>query len=208
MGILILWPLLLFLCIWILIDDGRPVLFKQKRLGKDKVPFMIYKFRTMRNDTPHEMPTHLLTDPDKYITRSGRFLRKTSLDELPQLFNILKGDLDLVSVRPALWNQDELIEARDRYGANALRPGLTGWAQVHGRDTVTDEKKAELDGYYVQHMNLLLDIKTIFLTFTVLDGKDVVEGGPRQAEDAEGVPEPGKETAGAGTTEPGETPLS
>ena len=181
-GIVVLSPLFLFLCAWILIDDGRPVFFKQKRVGKDKKLFMIYKFRTMKNDTPHDMPTHLLADPDQYITRAGRFLRKTSLDDLPQLFNILKGDIDVVSVRPALWNQEDLIAERDRYGANDVRPGLTGWAQVHGRDTLTIEEKAALDGYYVQHMGFGIDMKTILLTFTALGGKDVVEGGPGNGE--------------------------
>lgn len=181
LGLVLLSPLYLFLCVWILLDDGRPVLFRQQRIGKNKRCFVIYKFRTMKKDAPHDMPTHLLAEPERYITRSGRFLRKTSLDELPQLFNILRGDLDLVSVRPALWNQEDLILARDRYGANAIRPGLTGWAQVHGRDTLSVEEKAELDGYYVQHMGFWIDLKTVFLTAGALGGKDVVEGGPEAA---------------------------
>lgn len=181
LGVIVLSPLLLFLCVWILIDDGGPVLFKQKRVGKDKTHFMIYKFRTMKKSTPHDTPTHLLKDPDQYITRSGKFMRKTSLDELPQLFNIIKGDLDVVGPRPALWNQYDLIDERDKYGANSIRPGLTGWAQANGRDTLSIEKKAELDGYYVKNMGIWLDVKTIFLTVKNIGGDGVVEGGPENA---------------------------
>ncbi|MBO5417847.1 MAG: sugar transferase [Clostridia bacterium] len=181
LGTIVLSPLLLFLCIWILIDDGGPVLFKQKRVGKNKKHFMIYKFRTMKKSTPHDTPTHLLKDPEQYITRSGKFMRKTSLDELPQLFNIIKGDIDVVGPRPALWNQYDLIEERDKFGANAIRPGLTGWAQANGRDTLSIEKKAELDGYYVKNMGVGLDIKSIFLTVKNIGGEGVVEGGPDNA---------------------------
>ncbi len=181
LGLIVLSPLFLFLCIWILIDDGRPIFFTQKRVGKNKKHFKIYKFRTMRNDAPHDMPTHLLEDPEKHITKSGKFLRKTSLDELPQLFNILKGDLDVVSVRPALWNQYDLIEARDESGANMIRPGLTGWAQTHGRDEVSVQEKAALDAYYVEHMSLWTDVKVIFITLLqVVKGSGVSEGGPKK----------------------------
>ena len=179
-GSLVLIPL--FAAIWVAVkaEDGikAPVLFTQKRVGKGKKYFMIYKFRTMKLDTPHDMPTHLLQDPDQYITKIGRFLRKTSLDELPQLWNILKGDLSLCGPRPALWNQEDLIAERDRYGANDVRPGLTGWAQIHGRDALEIEDKAALDGYYVKHLGPVIDIKCFFGTFVSVFRRDgVVEGG-------------------------------
>lgn len=170
--------LLLFISLAIKLDSPGPVLFRQKRVGIHKTHFQILKFRTMRTDTPHDMPTHLLADPDQYITRVGRFLRKTSLDELPQLFNILKGDMAVVGPRPALWNQYDLLAERDRYGANDLRPGLTGWAQIHGRDELEIPDKARLDGYYVQHMSFGFDLRCIFGTvWSVLRSDGVVEGG-------------------------------
>lgn len=154
-----------------------PVLFKQKRVGRGCTFFTIYKFRTMRADTPANIPTHLLENPDAYITPVGAFLRKTSLDELPQIFNILKGDITLVGPRPALWNQDDLVAERQKHGANDILPGLTGWAQVNGRDTLSIEEKASYDGYYVQHMGLWLDIRILFLTVVkVLRGSGVKEG--------------------------------
>ena len=170
--------LLLLISLAIKLDSPGPVLFRQKRVGIHKTHFQILKFRTMRTDTPHDMPTHLLADPDQYITRVGRFLRKTSLDELPQLFNILKGDMAVVGPRPALWNQYDLLAERDRYGANDLRPGLTGWAQIHGRDELEIPDKARLDGYYVQHMSFGFDLRCIFGTvWSVLRSDGVVEGG-------------------------------
>lgn len=177
-GIIVLSPLLIILSIWIKVDSKGPVLFKQKRIGKDKTYFSIYKFRTMYVDTPHDMPTHLLDDPDAFITKAGHFLRKTSLDELPQLFNILLGQMAVIGPRPALWNQDDLIALRDEYHANAVRPGLTGWAQIHGRDELEIITKAKLDGYYVDHLGFLLDVKCFFGTITsVLKHEGVVEGG-------------------------------
>lgn len=132
----------------------------------------------MKNSTPHDMPTHLLKNPEQYITKSGRFLRKTSLDELPQLFNVLEGTLDIVSIRPALYNQTDLIAERDKYGANDVRPGITGWAQVHGRDELEIKEKARMDGYYVKHIGPCIDLKCLFLTIkVVLKGEGVVEGG-------------------------------
>ena len=173
-----LWPVFLLLSIWIKMDSPGPVFFKQKRVGIYKSHFEILKFRTMRTDTPKDMPTHLLKDPEQFITRSGRFLRKTSLDELPQLLNILKGDMSIVGPRPALWNQFDLLEERDKYGANDVVPGLTGWAQIHGRDTISIQEKAKLDGYYVEHQSLWLDIKCIFLTIiSVWKREGVQEGG-------------------------------
>lgn len=177
-GIICLSWLYLILIAAVKLDSPGPVFFKQKRIGIHKKSFEIYKFRTMRIDTPHDMPTHLLEDPEQYITRMGRFLRKTSLDELPQLFNILKGDMAVIGPRPALWNQYDLIEERDRYGANDVRPGLTGWAQINGRDELEIERKAQLDGEYVKGLSFLMDLKCFFGTIgTVLRSDGIVEGG-------------------------------
>ena len=177
-GIIVLSPLLLILVIAIKVDSKGPVVFTQKRVGKDKKLFSIYKFRTMKIDTPKEMPTHLLKNPDEFITRVGKFLRKTSLDELPQLFNILKGDMAIIGPRPALWNQEDLIEERDKYGANDIRPGLTGWAQINGRDELEIDIKASLDGYYVEHESFWMDVKCFFGTIlSVFKSDGVVEGG-------------------------------
>lgn len=177
-GLIALSPLLLFLCIWIKADSRGPILFKQKRIGIHKSHFYILKFRTMRVDTPKDMPTHLLADPEQYITKAGRFLRKTSLDELPQIINILKGDMSIIGPRPALWNQYDLIAERDKYGANDVPPGLTGWAQVNGRDELEIPVKAKLDGYYVEHMGLRFDCICFLRTITsVLKHEGVVEGG-------------------------------
>ncbi len=181
LAILFLSPVLILIALAIKIDSKGPVLFKQKRVGKDKKHFMIYKFRSMYVDAPSDMPTHLLKDPSAMITRVGAFLRKTSLDELPQLINIFKGDMSIVGPRPALWNQYDLIEERDKYGANQIRPGLTGWAQINGRDELEIDEKSKLDGYYVQHMSLSLDAKCFLGTFiSVLKSDGVVEGGTGQ----------------------------
>ena len=178
LGLLCLGWLLILLCIAIKIDSPGPVLFKQKRVGKGKSHFYILKFRTMRIDTPRDMPTHLLSNPEQYITRVGKFLRKTSLDELPQLFNILKGDMAIIGPRPALWNQFDLIAERDRYGANDIRPGLTGWAQINGRDELEIDVKAKLDGEYVERLSFGFDVKCFLGTIAaVLRSDGVVEGG-------------------------------
>lgn len=178
LGLIVLLPVLLILVIAIKVDSKGPVLFKQKRVGIHKSHFMILKFRTMRIDTPKDMPTHLLENPEQYITKVGKFLRKTSLDELPQIFNIIKGDMAIVGPRPALWNQYDLIEERDKYGANDIRPGLTGWAQINGRDELEIPVKAKLDGEYVQKMGPGMDLKCFFGTFaSVLRSDGVVEGG-------------------------------
>lgn len=159
-------------------EDGGPVFFTQKRVARGGAYFPIYKFRTMRLDTPHDMPTHLLKDPEQYITRVGRFLRRTSLDELPQIWNILKGDMSVIGPRPALWNQEDLLEERDKYGANDVPPGLTGWAQINGRDELEIDVKARFDGEYVEKLSLLFDVKCFFGTiFRVLRSDGVVEGG-------------------------------
>ena len=177
-GIICLSWLYLLIVIAIKTDSPGPVFFRQKRVGIHKKHFQILKFRTMRIDTPHDMPTHMLENPDQYITKVGHFLRKTSLDELPQLFNILAGDMAVIGPRPALWNQSDLIAERDKYGANDVRPGLTGWAQIHGRDELEINLKAELDGYYVQHMSFWMDVKCFFGTIvSVIRSDGVVEGG-------------------------------
>ena len=177
-AVIVLSPVLLVLALWIKCDSRGPVLFKQKRIGLHKKYFYIYKFRSMRTDTPHDMPTHLLQNPDSYITHSGFFLRKTSLDELPQIFNILKGEMSIVGPRPALWNQDDLIAERDKYGANDVRPGLTGWAQINGRDELEIDVKAKLDGEYVKKLSFAFDLRCFLGTFMyVLRRRGVVEGG-------------------------------
>ena len=177
-GCVVTAPLFVVLIILIKLDSKGPILFKQKRVGKGKEHFMIWKFRTMRTETPKDCPTHLLEDPDQYITKAGKFLRKTSLDELPQIYNILFGKMSIVGPRPALWNQFDLIEERDKYGANDVMPGLTGWAQINGRDELPIDVKARLDGEYVEKMGFLFDCKCFFMTFTrVLKHEGVVEGG-------------------------------
>lgn len=183
LGLIILSPVFLILIIAIKIDSRGPVLFRQKRVGIHKKLFPILKFRTMRIDTPHDMPTHLLENPDQYITRVGKFLRKTSLDELPQILNIIAGQMAIIGPRPALWNQDDLIAERDKYGANDVRPGLTGWAQINGRDELPIEEKAKLDGEYIQRISFGFDVKCFFGTIgAVLHHKGVVEGGTGELE--------------------------
>lgn len=178
LGLIVLSPIFLVLVLAIKLDSRGPVLFKQKRVGIHKSHFYILKFRTMRIDTPKDMPTHMLKNPDQYITKVGKFLRKTSLDELPQIINILKGDMAIVGPRPALWNQYDLIAERDKYGANDVRPGLTGWAQINGRDELEIPVKAKLDGEYVQKMGPVMDLRCFFGTFaSVLRSDGVVEGG-------------------------------
>lgn len=178
LGIIILSPLFLILIIAIRVDSPGPILFRQKRVGIHKKHFNILKFRTMRIDTPKDMPTHLLNNPEQYITKVGKFLRKTSLDELPQMINILRGDMSIIGPRPALWNQYDLIEERDKYGANDVMPGLTGWAQINGRDELEIPVKARLDGEYVQKMSFAFDVKCFFGTITsVIKHDGVVEGG-------------------------------
>ena len=177
-GILVLSPVYLILAAAIVIDDPGPVFFRQKRVGLHKSHFMIMKFRTMKMETPRDVPTHLLQNPEQYITHMGKFLRKTSLDELPQLFQIFTGKMSIVGPRPALWNQFDLIELRDQVGANDLRPGLTGWAQINGRDELPLDVKARFDGEYVQRISFLFDCKCFLGTvLSVLKHDGVVEGG-------------------------------
>lgn len=177
LGLIILSPLFLFIIIAIKVDSKGPILFKQKRVGKDKVLFKIYKFRTMKIDTPNDAPTHLLKNPDFFITKVGKFLRKTSLDELPQLINIFKGEMSIIGPRPALWNQYDLVKERDKYQANDIYPGLTGWAQINGRDELPIQKKAALDGEYVKGISFLFDLKCFFGTvISVIKSEGIKEG--------------------------------
>lgn len=177
-GLIILSPVYVILVIAIKADSKGPILFKQKRVGIHKHLFNIYKFRTMSIDTPKDTPTHMLKNPDQYITKVGKFLRKTSLDELPQIFNIIKGEMSIIGPRPALWNQEDLIAERDQYGANDVRPGLTGLAQISGRDELEIPIKAKLDGQYVKNISFPFDCKMFFKTITsVLKNEGVQEGG-------------------------------
>ena len=191
-GIVILAIPMLLLMLAIKLDSPGPVFFKQKRVGIHKKYFNILKFRTMRIDTPRDMPTHMLENPEQWITKVGGFLRKTSLDELPQIFNIFVGQMSIIGPRPALWNQDDLVAERDKYGANDVPPGLTGWAQINGRDELEIPVKAKLDGEYVQKQSFLFDCKCFFGTITsVLKSDGVVEGGTgelnKKQEDKEAV---------------------
>ncbi|MDN6724071.1 MAG: sugar transferase [Tetragenococcus halophilus] len=177
-GIIILSPILLIICLAIKIDSKGPIIFKQKRVGKNKKYFNIYKFRTMKRAPPKEMPPHLLNTPDAFITKVGKFLRKTSLDELPQLFNILKGDMAVIGPRPALWNQYDLIAERDKYGVNEAQPGLTGLAQISGRDELEIPVKAQIDGKYTRNISFVMDVKCFVGTIlSIVKSDGVVEGG-------------------------------
>lgn len=188
-GIILLLPLLIAISLWVKLDSKGPLLFTQKRVGRGKSFFYIIKFRTMRIDTPKDIPTHQLKDPGQYITNAGRFLRRVSLDELPQIFNILKGDMAVIGPRPALWNQDDLIAERDKHKdvngstPNDLRPGLTGWAQINGRDELEIPIKAALDGEYVRRMSFLFDVRCFFGTIiSIFKHEGVVEGGTGELE--------------------------
>lgn len=163
-ALLMIWWVYIIIAVMIVCDDHGPVIFKQRRIGKDKKEFEIYKFRTMKMDTPKNVPTHLLQDPNSHITKVGDFLRKFSLDELPQLINIIKGDMSIVGPRPALYNQYDLIAERDKYGANSIRPGLTGHAQINGRDELSIKGKAMYDGVYVEKMGFFMDLSIILKT--------------------------------------------
>lgn len=185
-ALLLFWPLFLGIAVMIKLSSPGPVFFKQKRIGKGKRLFEIYKFRTMRTDTPKDIPTHLLANPDAFITPIGKFLRKTSLDEIPQIFNIIKGEMSIIGPRPALWNQDDLVAERDKYGVNDLVPGLTGWAQINGRDELPIPVKAKLDGEYARKISFLFDCKCFFGTIvSVLKHDGVVEGGTGALEQKE-----------------------
>ena len=176
-GIVLLAIPMLLIALIIKLDSKGPVLFWQKRVGLNKKTFMMPKFRSMRTDAPANMPTHLLNDPEIWITRVGRVLRKTSLDELPQMFSIFKGDMSIVGPRPALWNQTDLIAERDKYGANDVRPGLTGWAQINGRDELPIGVKAKFDGEYVKNLTYAMDVKCFLGTIIkVIKREGIVEG--------------------------------
>ena len=177
-GIIVLGIPMLIIAAVIKHEDPGLALFRQKRIGKNKKYFMLLKFRSMKMSTPHDVPTHQLENPEQYLLKCGKTLRKLSLDELPQLFNILKGDMSIIGPRPALWNQDDLIAERDKYGANGVKPGLTGWAQINGRDELEIPIKAKLDGEYVEKQSFLFDCKCFFGTIgKVLKSDGVVEGG-------------------------------
>jgi len=181
-GLIILSPFIFILIIFMKLDSKGPILFKQKRVGIDKTHFNILKFRTMKIDTPQDTPTHLLENPDQWITRIGRILRKTSLDELPQIINILKGEMSIIGPRPALWNQYDLIEERDKYNANDVKPGLTGLAQIKGRDELPIPEKAKLDGEYVEKLSFKEDVKCFFSTLvSIIKNDGVVEGKQKEA---------------------------
>ncbi|MBS3986284.1 MAG: sugar transferase [Selenomonadales bacterium] len=181
-AILLLSPLCGLIAILIKVESRGPVLFLQRRIGKDNTEFQMLKFRTMYANTPPNVPTHLLASPETYITKVGRVLRRTSLDELPQLINILRGDMSLVGPRPALWNQYDLTAKRQANGANALRPGITGWAQVSGRDSLSIDEKAQYDGHYAKHLSLAFDAKILFLTaWNVILARGVLEGASTDA---------------------------
>ena len=189
-GGILLIPFMIIIAIIIKCSSKGPVLFKQERVGKNKKLFKIWKFRTMRIDTPKDCPTHLLENPDQYITKIGKFLRKTSLDEIPQVYNILLGKMSIIGPRPALWNQTDLIEERDKYGANNIKPGLTGYAQIHGRDELEIKEKAALDGYYVELLGFKMDCKCFFGTIkAVLKHDGVVEGGTGAIKKEEAIKE-------------------
>ncbi|MCD7791677.1 MAG: sugar transferase [Bacteroides thetaiotaomicron] len=175
---IVLSPVMGILALAIKLDSPGPILFKQKRVGKDKELFEIWKFRTMRTDTPKDMPTHMLENPDAYITRTGRFMRKYSLDEFPQFWQVVGGKLSLIGPRPALWNQNDLVEERDKYGANSVKPGITGWAQINGRDELEIPVKARFDGEYVKNLSFKMDVKCFVGTIvSVIHHDGVVEGG-------------------------------
>lgn len=177
-GLVILSPVFLVISLWIVIDDPGPVLFTQKRIGKDKQYFKLHKFRSMKMSTPHDKPTHMLDNPQQYITKSGKFIRSHSLDELPQIWDIFIGNMSVIGPRPGLWNQDLLTAERDKYGANDIKPGLTGWAQINGRDELEIPVKAKLDGEYAANLGLEMDIKCFLGSVGVFGGdKSVVEGG-------------------------------
>lgn len=185
-GLIILSPLFIILIIAVKIDDPGPAFFAQKRVGKGKVYFQLYKFRSMKMSTPHDVPTHMLSNPDQYITRVGKLLRKTSLDELPQIWNIFIGNMSIVGPRPALWNQYDLLEEREKYGANDVKPGLTGWAQINGRDELEIPVKARFDGEYVENLSFGLDLKCFIGTiFNVIKQDGVVEGGTGKINNSE-----------------------
>ncbi len=191
-GLVVLSPVFLVLSVWILIDDPGPVLFTQKRVGEDKRYFKLHKFRSMKLSTPHNVPTHMLENPEQYITRSGKFMRNHSLDELPQIWDIFIGNMSVIGPRPALWNQDLLTAERDKYGANDIKPGLTGWAQINGRDELEIPEKAKLDGAYAEKLKqgglnaLKMDIKCFFGSVGVFGGDEsVVEGGTGEMKRAE-----------------------
>lgn len=183
LALIVASPLFLLLAVWIKLDSKGPVFFRQKRIGIHRTTFEILKFRSMRTDTPRDLATHLLSNPDQWITHAGRFLRKTSLDELPQLINILRGEMSIIGPRPALWNQDDLVKLREAYGANDVVPGLTGWAQINGRDSISVEEKARLDGEYASKISFAMDVKCLLRTVAVVLKREGYEEGQHENPD-------------------------
>ena len=184
-AIILLAVPMLIIALAIKIDDPGPVMFKQRRVGQKKngeiTYFMIWKFRSMKMATPYDVPTHLLKNPEQYITKIGKFIRKTSLDELPQIFQVFTAKLSLIGPRPALWSQEDLIAEREKYGANDVKPGISGWAQINGRDELEIDVKARFDGEYAENISFAMDIKIFFMTIkNVLSHEGVVEGGPKE----------------------------
>ncbi len=186
-GLVLLSPVFAILSLWIVIDDPGPVLFTQKRIGRDKQYFKLHKLRSMKMSTPHDKPTHMLENPEQYITKAGKFIRAHSLDELPQIWDIFIGNMSVIGPRPALWNQDLLTAERDKYGANDIKPGLTGWAQINGRDELEIPVKARYDGEYAKQLGLKMDIKCFLGSVGVFAKDDsVVEGGTGEMKKHEG----------------------
>lgn len=186
MGLILLSPVFLVIVVAMIMDDPGPIFFKQKRVGKGKTFFLLHKFRSMKMSTPHDVPTHQLSNPEQYITKVGKFLRKTSLDELPQIWDIFRGEMSVIGPRPALWNQADLVAQREQYAANDIKPGLTGWAQINGRDELEIPVKAQLDGEYVRRMSFLFDCQCFWGTIlSVLKHEGVVEGGTGELHKAE-----------------------
>jgi len=168
LALVVLSPLMLIATLWIKLDSKGKVLFRQLRSGRNRVPFTVYKFRSMAQTAPSDMPTNSFKNSDAYITRSGRILRKLSIDELPQLFNVIRGDMSIVGPRPVVLSEKQLLDLRDKYGANAVKPGITGWAQINGRDEVTPKEKAKLDGFYAKHLSFMFDVKCVLKTVWIV----------------------------------------
>lgn len=193
LALIVLSPLMLIATLWIKLDSKGVVLFRQLRSGRNRVPFTIYKFRSMAQTAPSEMPTNSFKNSDAYITRSGRILRKLSIDELPQLFNVIRGDMSIVGPRPVVLSEKQLLDLRDKYGANAVKPGITGWAQINGRDEVTPKEKAKLDGFYAKHLSLMFDVKcvlkTAWIVISFAGNSEGYEGGANKESRKLGVEE-------------------
>lgn len=193
LALIVLSPLMLIVTLWIKLDSKGVVLFRQLRSGRNRVPFTVYKFRSMAQTAPSDMPTNSFKNSDAYITRSGRILRKLSIDELPQLFNVIRGDMSIVGPRPVVLSEKQLLDLRDKYGANAVKPGITGWAQINGRDEVAPKEKAKLDGFYAKHLSFMFDVKcvlkTVWIVISFAGNSEGYEGGANKESQKLGVEE-------------------